>query len=76
LDERADFVEVHRVLGNERLIDPAALQHHAQQSVGERAVPSWSNGEEQVCRASQGRDAWVDDNYLGAVVAGAPYVIG
>ena len=76
LHQLAHFVEVVRVFGDEFFVDPPALDHHMQDAVRERAVPSRTHGQEEIRRAPDRRDARVDDDDFRARIARPPDVVG
>ena len=61
---------------DELRIDPSALDHHVQDSVGQRAVAAGTHRQEEVRRARDRRHARIDDDDLCAVVARSPDVVG
>ena len=76
LDVLGDLVEADRVLADEVVIEPVVLDHQVQDAVEQGDVAARFDGQEQVAGPRQRRDARIDDDDLGAVLARLPDVMG
>ena len=72
----ATCLEADGVLRDEVVVEPVVLDHQVQDAVEQRDVAAGLDRQEQVAGARERRDARIDDDDLGAVLARLPDVVG
>ena len=75
-DRRFDVLPAGGVSGDERAIDPSALDHHVQHAVEHADVTARPHRNEQIGGPGDRRHPWIEHDQAGAVLARLPQVIG
>ncbi len=74
-DVLGDLVETDGVFRDEIVIEPVVLDHQVEDAVEQGDVAARLDGQEQIAGAGDRRDARIDDDDTGAVLAGLPDVV-